>query len=131
MWIVAACRLFGYGSIYFEVISMSAKMNKPKSASLQPTSASPKRPLFSLGAVVATPGALDLLNRHGTNAASLLARHQYGDFGTLGADDIRENLLSIENGFRILSAYEIAGERIWVITEADRSVTTLLLPSEY
>jgi hypothetical protein len=92
-----------------------------------------KTPLFSLGAVVATPGALDLLDRAGINATPFLARHQYGDFGTLCADDIRENQLAIARGSRILSAYEIGddGERLWIITEACRSVTTLLLPREY
>lgn len=90
-----------------------------------------KSPLFALGAVVATPGALDLLDRNGINATPFLARHQYGDFGTLCAEDIQENLLSIERGLRILSAYDIGNERLWVITEADRSSTTLLLPVEY
>ena len=88
-------------------------------------------PLFNLGAVVATPGALDLLNRQGINATPFLARHQYGDFGNLGTADIDENVASIANGWRILSAYDIGDERVWIITEADRSVTTLLLPSEY
>ena len=87
--------------------------------------------LFPLGQLVATPGALDLLDRTGTNASTLLNRHQTGDFGDLCPEDIQENKQSIDNGFRILSSYKIGGTKIWIITEADRSVTTLLLPSEY
>lgn len=109
---------------------MSKKLNKPESASA-PASIDRKHPLFPLGAVVATPGALDLLDRHGINATQLLARHQYGDFGTVCADDANENMFAIQHGSRILSAYEVGGERLWVITEADRSATTLLLPEEY
>jgi hypothetical protein len=112
---------------------MNAKTNQTESATVYVLTKTVQRksPLFPLGAVVATPGALDLLDRNGINATPFLARHQYGDFGSLEAADVRENLLSIENGFRVMSAYEIVGERLWIITEADRSVTTLLLPSEY
>ena len=112
---------------------MNAETNKSESATVYILTKAVQRktPLFSLGAVVATPGAVDLLDRAGINATPFLARHQYGDFGALDADDIRENQLSIERGSRILSAYEINGERIWIITEADRSVTTMLLPQEY
>jgi len=134
MWIaVAYFRLLGYGSIYFEVIFMCAEKNEFESATvyLLTKTVQRKSPLFRLGAVVATPGALDLLDRAGINVTPFLVRHQCGDFGTLSADDIRENLLSIERGSRILSAYEIGSERIWIITEADRSSTTMLLPSEY
>lgn len=96
-----------------------------------PSSITNKRPLFPLGSVVATPGALDLLDRHGVNATTLLRRHRYGDFGTVDAEDQAANLSAIEYGSRILSAYLLNGERLWIITEADRSVTTLLLPEEY
>lgn len=89
------------------------------------------QPLFPLGAIVATRGALDLLDRHGINATTYLARHQHGDFGTVCPADRQENLLAIERGSRILSAYDIGKQKLWIITEADRSVTTLLLPSEY
>ena len=90
-------------------------------------------PLFPLGQVVATPGALDLLDRTGTNASRLLARHQRGDWGTVCANDVAENNRSIKDGERVLSAYELGRqhERLWIITERDRSVTTLLLPQEY
>lgn len=109
---------------------MSKKLNNPESASA-PASTDRKRPLFPLGAVVATPGALDLLDRHGVDATQLLARHQSGDFGTVCADDANENMFAIQHGSRILSAYEVGCERLWIITEADRSSTTLLLPEEY
>ena len=88
--------------------------------------------LFSLGEVVATPGALDLLDRTATNAVDLLLRHQHGDWGNVPPDDAEENLSSVETGCRILSSYVLNDtERLWIITEWDRSVTTLLLPEEY
>jgi hypothetical protein len=87
--------------------------------------------LFPLGTVGATPGALDLLDRTGTNAAIFLDRHHRGDFGTVGAEDAQANKDAIEDGNRVLSSYTVGGERLWIITEADRSSTTLLLPEEY
>jgi len=87
---------------------------------------------FLLGQIVATPGALDLLDRTATNALALLQRHQRGDWGDVHEDDARANAEAVVLGFRILSSYTLgAGERLWLITEADRSVTTLLLPAEY
>lgn len=88
-------------------------------------------PLFSLGAVLATPGALDLLDRAGINATTYLDRHQWGDFGTISPHDVQENRFALNRCLRIFSAYDIGKERLWLITEADRSITTLLLPSEY
>jgi hypothetical protein len=64
-------------------------------------------------------------------AAVYLARHQDGDWGDVPPEDARENELSVREGFQILSFYEVAGERLWVITEADRSSTCILLPEEY
>lgn len=112
---------------------MNKKSNTPAAdaASLSPTSVLQKRPLFKMGALVATPGALDLLDRTGTNASSILTRHQYGDFGSICAEDTQSNVDAITHGLRVFSAYDIGKARLWVITEADRSVTTLLLPSEY
>jgi hypothetical protein len=82
--------------------------------------------------MVATPGALAALERNGQTPFAFLARHQTGDWGDLDAEDRRENERSMQCGFRLLSAYMLAdGTRIWVITEADRSSTTLLLPEEY
>ncbi len=88
-------------------------------------------PLFSLGQIVATPALLRHFELHHIDARQYLKRHVTGNFGGLNEEDEAENRLSIERDFRILSAYTIAGERIWIITEADRSVTTLLFPSEY
>ncbi len=89
-------------------------------------------PKFRLGTVVATPGALRALEESGESAIDLLYRHVSGDWGELDEDDRRENESSLVHGFRLLSAYPLrSGERIWIITEADRSVTTLLLPDEY
>lgn len=87
--------------------------------------------LFSLGRVVATPGALQLLGAAGIDARQLLARHQSGDWGIVDAADRRENDFSVHRRLRILSSYPAGDGRIWVITEADRSSTTLLLPEEY
>jgi len=87
---------------------------------------------LSLGRVVATPGALRTLEEAGVSPASLLARHVNGDWGDLDEHDRKENEFSLKNGFRILSSYTLtSGEKIWIITEADRSSTCLLLPSEY
>jgi hypothetical protein len=87
---------------------------------------------FPLGRVVATPGALRVLEEANQNAFEFLAKHQAGDWGELCEEDIRENEFSVLNGFRILSAHRTRNNtKIWVITEADRSATTLLLPEEY
>jgi len=68
----------------------------------------------------------------GDNPATFLARHVVGDWGDVDEDDRAENELSVREGFRVLSAYHLRdGTRIWIITEADRSSTTILLPSEY
>ena len=87
---------------------------------------------FSLGQTFITPGAQEALQIAGQTELEFLRRHMSGDWGELSEDDVQENELSIKNGFRILSSYRTAkGQRLWLITEADRSSTTLLLPSEY
>jgi hypothetical protein len=87
---------------------------------------------FPLGRVVATPGALKALEEANQNAFEFLKRHQAGDWGDLCEEDKDENEFSVRNGFRILSAYRTRNDvKIWVITEADRSATTVLLPHEY
>jgi len=87
---------------------------------------------FPLGQIVATPGALAALERAKQPATCFLARHAIGDWGELDPTDIAENDFGMAHGFRVLSSYQTdAGERLWIITEADRSVTTLLLPEEY
>ena len=87
---------------------------------------------FALGQMVATVGALDALKAAGQRPAEFLARHQGGDWGEVPPEDAAENDRSVEQGFRILSAYKLkTGVKIWLITEADRSATTILLPDEY
>ena len=88
------------------------------------------RPLFPLGQLVATPGALQALAA-GVTPAQLLARHVAGDWGDMPPEDAAENAFSLAHGFRILSSYPVGHEHLWIITERDRSATTLLLPSEY
>jgi hypothetical protein len=91
------------------------------------------KPLFTLGQVVATPGALAALDASGDDLSSYFARHQSGDWGDIDGHDRKENQLSLEHGFRVMSVYKlsITGAKIWVITEADRSSTCVLLPEEY
>ena len=93
---------------------------------------------FALGLVLMTPGAVAALKQVAGDsymlfAADLVSRHQSCDWGVVSAEDAAENELSVRQGFRILSAFDLPGDaaRIWIITEADRSVTTLLLPEEY
>ena len=86
---------------------------------------------FPLGRVVATPGALKILLEAGEDPLRYLARHASGDWGNLDEHDRRENELSLRHGWRILSSYPVGEKTIWIITEADRSATTVLLPEEY
>ena len=88
---------------------------------------------FPLGRTVATTGALSLLASTGTNPVELLERHQEGDWGEVPPEDARENERSVRNGWRVLSSYPVGndGEKLWVITEADRSSTCILLPEDY
>jgi hypothetical protein len=90
------------------------------------------KPRFSLGQVVATPGALEVLQQAERDPAEFLARHVTGDWGDLDDEDKQQNELSVKQGFRILSAYKLDDStKIWIITEHDRSATTILLPQEY
>lgn len=86
---------------------------------------------FRLGRCVATPAALALLNAQKIGAFDLLQRHQSGDWGDLGRDDRHANEVALVTGARILSAYHVGGEKLYAITEADRSSTCLMLASEY
>ena len=91
-----------------------------------------RKPLFDLGQLVATPAALAALEKTGQNPMEFVSRHVTGDWGELSEEDRKENELSLERGFRLLSSYRTnANEVVWVITEANRSHTTLLLPEEY
>jgi hypothetical protein len=88
--------------------------------------------LFAFGETVATPGALEMLNERGVSMIDLLMRHGSGDWGDMSAEDRKANGLAVKAGGRVFSAYNVAaGGQVWVITEADRSVTTFLLPEEY
>ena len=85
-----------------------------------------------LGRLLATPGAIDAMLKARQNAAEFLQRHASGDWGTVGAEDRAANNQAVNIFERILSAYRLkTGVRIWIITEADRSATTILLPAEY
>jgi hypothetical protein len=86
---------------------------------------------LSLGRVVATPGALRLLEVAGDHPFELLARHAAGDWGELCAFDRCQNEIALSDGYRVFSSYKVPAGRVWIITEADRSVTTILLPEEY
>lgn len=88
--------------------------------------------MFPLGQTFATPGALRALDEACVTASSLLFRHEHGDWGKIHPEDQGLNEQALQNGERLMSVYPLrTGEIIWVITEWDRSVTTLLLPEEY
>lgn len=90
------------------------------------------KPRFELGQIVGTPGALEALEDAGQDPIDLLRRHVAGDWGDVCAEDAQENEFSVTRRLRILSAYTLAdGVKVWIITEADKSRTTFLLPSEY
>jgi hypothetical protein len=89
-------------------------------------------PKFPLGQVVATPGALEALQRAGQAPEFFLQKHLSGDWGDVDRGDQRANDQALREGERLLSAYfTLRGEKLWIITEADRSSTTILLPDEY
>jgi hypothetical protein len=98
------------------------------------TGSDPKQLLFLLGRVVMTRGISNLVEsgalQH-TQLQMLLNRHQRGDWGALPEEDKTLNDLSITQEARIISSYELNNICVWIITEADRSVTTILMPSEY
>ena len=110
------------------------------------TTPTPTFPRFEAGQIVATPGALDLLEQHHVDPASLLRRHLAADWGTLCSDDAALNDAAVHDGSRILSSYEIAqGVTLWVITDAEADIdetgnalapprrlcTTILRPEDY
>lgn len=87
--------------------------------------------LFAIGQPVATPAALAVLEQHGIPPLDLIKRHATGDFGDLCADEINANLQAIKTGLRILSKYGVGNDSMYVITEADRSSTCIMLIGEY
>lgn len=91
-----------------------------------------KQLAFELGQIVATPGALAALEKAGQQPGEFLTRHVNREWGHVGDEDLKENEYGLKHGFRLLSVYRTnAGDRLWIITEANRSATTLLLPEEY
>lgn len=87
---------------------------------------------FQLGKMFLTHGAIEALTETGQDELEFLSRHQSGDWGDMSEEDKRENEFSVDKHLRIFSAYHLSDKtKIWVITEADRSATTILLPSEY
>ena len=87
-------------------------------------------PKFSLGRLVATPNALDHVSA--TNIQTAIRRHLSGDWGEVGSEDRQTNDEALQRGGRLLSVYRTPEKIVfWVITEADRSATTVLLPEDY
>ena len=92
----------------------------------------PSRRRLKLGQIVATPGALEAFTSSEQGPMEFLNRHIKGDWGEVDAEDWQANDRAVVEGTRIISAYRTkTGDKLWVITESDRSATTLLLPSEY
>ena len=87
--------------------------------------------LFKLGSVFATHSALKFCEAHDINPLTLLSRHIAGDYGDLSIEDVEENILAVQHDLRIFSSYKFGRDKIWIITEADRSSTCLLMPDEY
>ena len=96
-----------------------------------------QKPRFELGKLVATPGALDVLAKSGQTPESFLRKHQSGNWGNICQEDAELNNQAIANEgnpeeqSRVLSSYKVGANNIWIITEYDRSVTTILLPQDY
>lgn len=90
------------------------------------------RPKFALGQLVMTRGAAIAFRQTGQEWSPFLLRHVHGDWGELDEHDVQENEYSLQHGLRLLSKYMLLdGTIFWIITEADRSATTFLLPEEY
>jgi hypothetical protein len=88
--------------------------------------------LFALGAIVATSGALRAFEQTADDYSALLDRHQAGDWGEIEPEDRGVNEEALKEGARIFSVYRLSdGTKVWIITEADRSSTCILLPEEY
>jgi hypothetical protein len=91
-----------------------------------------QKPKFPLGYLAATPGAVEAMQDSEQLPIDFLSRHARGDWGDVCEEDWDANEMALEHGYRLISSYETAkGERLWIITESDRSVTTILLPDEY
>ena len=92
-------------------------------------------PLFCTGQVVATPGALSLLTKLCVDPIDLITRHVFGDWSEMSQEDQVQNCLAIANGGRVFTSFSVGStpnlEKVWVITEADRSSSCVLLPRDY
>lgn len=86
---------------------------------------------FELGRIFATPGAIEAMGKVEVSIIEILGRHQGGDWSEMDESDRKENEFALDKCLRIFSSYTYNGVKFWVITEADRSVTTILLPEEY
>lgn len=117
---------------------LNSRASKKRTTAAAPSTAAP---LFRLGSVYATPAALALMKKHGVAGASLLVRHQTGDFGQVGADSVRDNHRAIKQGDQIISAYRLLAldvlERmtvkeqrksptVWIVTGIDQAATTIM-----
>lgn len=126
-----------------DLLKPETKFKSKRCTSAAPSNSEPR---FSLGRAVATPAALALLEKYSVCVSTLLARHQRGDWGDVGADDANSNDKALKNGDRILSVYRLLepavlqpmtgherrrSPRVWIITERDHSVTTVLTPQDY
>lgn len=112
------------------------EMSKGSQANVNPSNTAveslpPFMPLFRIGRLSATPSALGLLGEHGIKPVTVLRRHVCGDWGEVCQEASDANHHAVVHGLRILSVYKINDHELWVITEADRSLTTLLLPEDY
>jgi hypothetical protein len=88
-------------------------------------------PKFETGAVVATPAAIDMLERENLDPIQFLSRHMTGDWGDIDEHDKAVNAEALQDDGRLFSSYDTPGGKLWIITEADRSATTLLTPADY
>ena len=90
------------------------------------------KPKFELGQLLTTPGALQALSRNGADGSVYADRHRKGDWGNVSDHSVHENERALIQHDPIMSAYTLEdGTRIWIVTEADRGTTTILLPEEY
>jgi hypothetical protein len=112
-------------------MSQSPNHDHATNAARLPTPDKRNRPLFQLGHLVATAGVNAHLIDNGIDPTPFIRQHHCGLWGDVPPEDAQENDFSVLNGLRVLSSYQMAGERVWIITEADRSSTTMLFPHEY
>lgn len=114
------------------VVAVAGPMTRSESTPAPAREPGNRRPLFPLGRLLSTPGALAACTEARVQPLTYIARHVTGDWGELPPEDVQSNEIALKRGGRLFSGYTLpTSERLWVITEADRSATTLLLPQEY